>query len=208
MTYKIIASSSKGNCVIYHNSIVVDMGVNFSMIEPFLSDMQIILLTHEHHDHLNIASIKKIQLERPSIRVTCGEWMLPFLEGVRNIDVLEAGKTYDYVAFKIIPITLYHDVQNFGYRIFKDDYKIIHCTDTCHLEGITASNYNLYALEHNYDEDTVYDKIEAIEAEGGFAYQRWAINSHLSEQQARSFFYKNKGENSKLIRLHESSIFN
>ena len=69
-----------------------------------------------------------------------------------------------------------------------------------------AKNYDLYALESNYNEDEIYDLIESKEEKGQFAYQKGAINSHLSEQKARDFFFKNKGENSQLIRLHESKI--
>ena len=126
------------------------------------------------------------------------------LEGIKNVDILEAGKLYDYGAFQISPIKIWHDVPNFGYRIFKDQTKIIHCTDTAHLDGIEAKNYTHYCIEHNYDEDTVFESIAKIEAGGGFAHQKGAINSHLSEQQARDFIFKNAGENYKVVRLHES----
>ena len=46
--------------------------------------------------------------------------------------------------------------------------------------------------------------LQKIEAGGGFAHQKGAINSHLSEQQARDFIFKNAGENYKVVRLHES----
>jgi len=130
--------------------------------------------------------------------------MLPLLTGIKNVDVCEIGVLYDYGLFSICPVKLWHDVDNFGYRIFKDGYKIFHATDSSHLNGITAVGYDLMCLEHNYNEDTVFETIRDIESKGGFAHQRGAINSHLSEQQARDFFYKNKGEHSQLIRLHES----
>ena len=41
-----------------------------------------------------------------------------------------------------MPIKLYHDVPNCGYRIFINDKKIIYMTDTKTLEGITAKNYD------------------------------------------------------------------
>ncbi len=128
-----------------------------------------------------------------------------YLEGIKNVDILEAGKVYDYGQFKISPIVLYHDVQNFGYRIFKDDKKIIHCTDTSHLEGITAKDYDLYAIESNHDIDSVKDRIDYKKKTGQFCYEIGAINSHLSEQQARDFIFNNRGENSQVLRLHESS---
>ena len=203
--YVVLSSGSTGNCIVYHNSIVVDMGVPYSAIKSYKNDLQLVLLTHSHGDHLNLSTIKKLAFERPTLRFACGEFLAKHLEGIKNIDIMEAGKVYDYGQFKISPIKLYHDVPNFGYRIFKDGTKIIHVTDTSHVVGITAKDYDLYAIESNYNEDTIFESIARKEAKGEFAYQKGAINSHLSEQQAREFIFKNRGEHSKVLRLHESS---
>lgn len=209
--YKVISSGSEGNAVIYNGSILVDCGVSFSALKPNLYNIQIVLLTHEHKDHINILTLKRLISERPTLRIGCCEWMLKYVEGLKNIDVLKVGSTYNYGSFLISPIKLYHDVPNCGYRILicngkGDEYKILHATDTAHLEGISASNYNLYAIEHNYDEDTINDNIRGKELNGRFAYEKGTINSHLSEQQARDFIFKNKGEHSKVLRLHEHKV--
>ncbi len=201
--YQIIASGSMGNCIKYHNTILVDIGVPYSLIKPFVSDLRLVLFTHEHKDHINISAVKKLAFERPTLRFGCCEWMLPLLSGIKNVDVYDIGKIYDYGSFSISPVKLYHDVPNCGYRIFKGETKIFHATDTAHLIGISAKNYDLYAIESNYDEDTVFDSIREIEYFGGFAHQRGAINSHLSEQQARDFIFENRKETSEVIRLHE-----
>lgn len=200
----VLASGSKGNAVIYGKSILVDCGVPFALIKPYLKEIQLILLTHEHGDHLNVATLKKIISERPALRVGCCEWLKDKLDFVKNLDIYQIGSLYDYGMVKISPIQLYHDVPNCGYRLFFDMMKIIHATDTAHLEGITALEYDVYAIEHNYDEDTVFESIKAIEADGGYAHQRGSINSHLSDQQATEFIWKNKGKKEPLIvRLHE-----
>lgn len=200
----IIASGSSGNCEIYHNNIAVDMGVPYSKIKPYINNLQIVLLTHLHFDHFNITTIKKLAFERPTLRFGCGEWMVEFLKGIKNVDVYQFGETYNYGSFKISMGKCYHDVPNAFFRIFKGNHKIFRATDTAHLDSIEAKGYDLYAIEHNYDEDTVFESIAKIEAGGGFAHQKGAINSHLSEQQARDFIFKNAGENYKVIRLHES----
>ena len=200
----VLSSGSKGNAVIYGKSILVDCGVPFALIKPYLKEIQLILLTHEHGDHLNVATLKKIISERPALRVGCCEWLKDKLDFVKNLDIYQVGSLYDYGMVKTSPIQLYHDVPNCGYRLFFDMMKIIHATDTAHLEGITASEYDVYAIEHNYDEDTVFESIKAIEAAGGYAHQRGSINSHLSDQQATEFIWKNKGKKEPLIvRLHE-----
>ena len=205
--YKVIATGSTGNAVLYHDSILVDCGVPFSAIKRHIMNLQIVLLTHQHGDHININTLSRLAFERPALRVGCCEWMLPIIAGVtRNIDVYEIGVEYNYGTFQVTPVKLYHDVPNCGYRIFANGKKIFHATDTAHLDGITAKDYDLYAIEHNYDEDTILSDIEAIEAFGGFAYQKGAMNSHLSEQQAREFVYRNGKAGSETLRLHQHGI--
>ena len=203
--YNVISTGSTGNAIIYHNSILVDCGVPYSLLAPYKNDIQLILLTHCHGDHLNISTLKRLQFERPGLRIGCGEFLVEFLEGLKNIDVYSAGKVYDYSWFKVSPVILYHDVKNFGYRIFMGEHKTLHCTDTYTLQGISAKNYDLYAIEFNYDEDTVWETIIEKESRGEFAHQRGSINSHLSRQQAQDFILKNAVDKQyNILRLHES----
>jgi hypothetical protein len=46
--HNIIATGSTGNCVIYHNIIAIDMGISFAAIKPYIKELQLVLLTHEH----------------------------------------------------------------------------------------------------------------------------------------------------------------
>ncbi|QQV90514.1 beta-lactamase superfamily domain protein [Polaribacter phage Danklef_1] len=201
----VLSSGSKGNCEIYHKTIAVDMGIPFSKIKPYMNELQLVLISHKHGDHFNLSTIKKLSFERPTLRFGIGEWMLPLMEGVRNVDVYKLNEWYNYGEFKISIGKLYHDVPNCFFRIDKQGHKTFRATDTCHLNGITAKNYSLYCVESNYNEDTIFESIKIKQSKGEFAYQTGAINSHLSEQQARDFIFKNKGEHSEVIRLHEST---
>ena len=205
--YNVIATGSTGNSVLYLNSILIDIGVPYSRLKPHVKDIQIVLLTHAHGDHLNIKTLQRLQKERPSLRIGCGEWMLPYLEGITNVDVYEIGKLYDYGQFKISPFKLYHDVPQIGYRLFKDETKIFHATDTKTLEGVTARNYDLYCIEANYSEPIAQQMIEQAREKGEFTHIIGSVNSHLSEEQCNDFYYKNKSEKSKLIRLHETRTY-
>lgn len=155
-------------------------------------------------DHINIQTLRKLTAERPTLRIGCCSWMLPFIDGIKNVDIYEIGKLYNYGSFSVSPVRLYHDVPNCGYRVFKGEHKLIHITDTSHLQGISAKNYDLYAIEHNYNEDTVFETIRILESQGKFAHQLGSLNSHLSEQQAREFISNNRKESSVVIRLHET----
>lgn len=202
---EIIGTGSSGNAVLYHRQILIDIGLPYKKIEPYKNEIQLILLTHEHlSDHLNISALKRLCFEKPLIRVGCGSWMVKYLEGIKNIDVYESGCVYDYGQFSISPFKLYHNCEIYGYRIFKDGHKTFHATDTKHLEGLSAKDYDLFAIEFNHCEESLNARIEEKQRKGQFAYEIGSKNSHLSEQQAKDFIFQNAGEHSKVIRLHES----
>lgn len=205
---KVISSGSEGNAVIYNNAIMVDCGVSLKALSEVKRSLKIVLLTHKHSDHLKIRTLQRLQAERPTLRVACGDFLLEELPCIKNIDVLQVGKIYDYGAFKVSPIKLYHDVPNFGWRIFlPNGQKIFHATDTVHLEGITAKGYDLYAIEHNYCEEYIQQAIEEARANGEYTHAYSNINTHLSIQQARAFIEENRKESSEVLELHKSRSF-
>lgn len=205
---QVINSGSEGNAVIYDKSIMVDCGVSFKALQEVKRSLKIVLLTHKHGDHLKLRTLQRLQAERPTLRVACGDFLLEELPCIKNIDVLQVGKIYDYGAFKISPVKLYHDVPNFGWRIFlPNGQKIFHATDTAHLEGITAKGYDIYAIEHNYCEEYIQQAIEEARANGEYTHAYGNINTHLSIQQARTFIEVNRKESSEVLELHKSRSF-
>lgn len=207
MNYKIISSCSTGNATIIRDIILIDCGVTFKKLEKYYKQLKIVLLTHIHSDHFKKETIKKLAQERPTLRFACCEWLLrPLLEcGVlrKNIDVLQIGTRYDYKLFKIVPIKLYHDVPQCGYRVLFDDYKVIYMTDTRTVEGIVAKNYDLYLVEGNYEEEELEQRIKQKQEEGLYYYESRVRNTHLSKGQATDFLLNNMGENSKYVFMHE-----
>ncbi len=203
----IISSGSRGNAVLYHNSILVDCGVSYAKLEPFVRQISIVLLTHSHGDHINIKTLQRLQYERPSVRIGCCGWLLPLLSGLNNIDLYEVGMVYNYGDFKVSPFKLYHDVPNCGYRIYKGEHRILHATDTAHLEGISAKGYDLYAIEANYDEEKVEQAIVEAQERGEYCHAYGSVQSHLSWQSAMRFYEANKKETSQIVELHKSEHY-
>lgn len=207
MNYNIIATGSKGNCVIVNNSTAIDMGISFKKLKDYYKDLQIVLLTHQHLDHFNKPTITRLAKERPTLRWGCCWWLAqPLLDcGVEpaNIDVFEIGRTYDYGAFKVSPVYLYHDVDNCGYRLFMNDKKAIYMTDTHTLEGIGAKDYDLYLIEANYGDEEVEERIKEKIEKGEFIYEYRAKETHLSQKQTDEFLMANMGDNSQYVYLHE-----
>ena len=207
MKYKIISSCSTGNAVIIRDFILIDCGVSFKRLEKYYKKLKIVLLTHIHSDHFKKETIKRLAEERPTLRFACCEWLVnPLLEcGVnrKNIDVLQIGTRYDYKLFKVVPIKLYHDVPQCGYRVLFDNYKVFYATDTRTLDGISARNYDLYLVEGNYDEDEIEERIKEKQQNCEYVYEFRAKDSHLSKQQATDFLLNNMGENSEYVFMHE-----
>ena len=207
MNYKIISSCSTGNATIIRDIILIDCGVTFKKLEKYYKQLKIVLLTHVHQDHFNRSTIKRLAQERPTLRFACCEWLLqPLLEcGVerRNIDILQIGTKYDYKLFKIVAIKLYHDVNQCGYRILFDDYKVIYMTDTKTVEGISAKNYDLYLVEANYKENELEERIKQKQLQGDFTYEWRVKDTHLSEEQCVEFLLNNMGKNSEYVFMHQ-----
>lgn len=217
MEVNVISSGSKGNAVLY-GGVLVDCGVSFKSLKPYLKRIHLVLLTHAHSDHLNVRTLQMLQKARPAVRIGIPEYLLSELSGLNNIDVYHIGQLYDYGCFQVSPVKLYHDKPNVGYRIFiyegsevsgqrSAPYKILHCTDTATLEGITAKGYDLYAIEHNYDEDKAQRAIEESRAKGRYCHAVGSIKTHLSWQQAREFIEANRKEDSQILELHKSEKF-
>lgn len=207
MEYNIISTGSKGNAVVINDVILIDCGVSFRALKDVYKNIKIVLLTHIHSDHFNRRTIKALANNRPTLRFTAGVHLLNDLVecGVdkSNIDVVEAGKTYNYGLFQISPIKLYHDVPNFGYRIFMNNERLIYATDTNSMKGIKAENYDFYMIEANYIDEEIQERIREKERQGQYAYERGVLHTHLSKQKCDNFIYENIGRNGSYVYLHQ-----
>lgn len=207
MTYNILESGSKGNCTIIDEIIMIDCGVSFKKLLPHYQKIEVILLTHIHGDHFNKKTIKRLAKEKPLLKFMCGEHLIAeLLEcGVdyRNITRVEIKNIYSFGSYEVRPIYLYHDVPNFGYKIFKNDKKLIYATDTYTLEGITAKNYDYYLIEGNYYEDEIEEKIKEKKEKGEFVYETRVLTTHLSKEEASKWLLENAGDNSEIVFMHE-----
>ena len=208
MNFNIISTGSKGNAVVVNDNILIDCGVSYSSLNKAVGGLKVVLLTHIHSDHFRPSTVKLLASNRPSLRFMCGEWLVKDLlqAGVspKNIDIAKVNSVYRYPALNlaIAPVKLYHDVPNYGYRVYIGNEKLFYATDTSKLDGITAKGYDLYMLEANYEEEEVKQRIEEKRANGEYAYEIKAIERHLSKQQADAFLYDNMDNNSRYVYLH------
>lgn len=202
MNYNIINTGSDGNATIIENTIMIDCGLPFKKIYPYIRKLKLVLLTHIHGDHFNKSTIKKLAEERPKLRFGCCEWLVQDLIdcGVskKRIDVYTIDNEYDYGSFKISTIRLFHDVPQCGYRVFINGYKCIYCTDTNTLDGIKAENYDFYFIEGNYENEQ-----ELHERAYNDVYENRVKATHLSKEYATNWLLDNMGTNSVYVWMHE-----
>ena len=205
--FNIISTGSKGNAVILNDVILIDCGVPFKAIKPYIKYIKLVLLTHIHSDHFNKTTIKKLASERPTVRFACGRWLVEAVVncGVskNNIDIIDFNNIYAYSLCNIIPEFLKHDVPNCGYHIhFPDGKKVFYATDTNNLNGIKAPNYDLYMVEANYEDDVIRQKIKEKEMAGQYPYEKRVLKTHLSKAKCDDFIYSNAGAKSEYVYLH------
>ena len=224
MPYTLIRSGSDGNCIIYKEQVMVDIGIKLKdreLIVPYLDNIKVIIITHRHSDHIQIPLMKWIIENYPEITFMYIEDVREYLDEklVRKVKgetvqievpkevIIEPNKIYNLGILKFQPINLYHDVPNIALYIhFKDGYKVFHATDTHTLEGISIpSNTDLIAIEHHHIEEHYEKLIEEKVMLGEYSHEIGAKNVHMSFEDAIEFLKRNNIEGSKVLRLHMSS---
>lgn len=216
MTYNIIATGSKGNSVLYKDSdfgttFLIDLGIPYKEVKEYLNNVNVIFLTHRHSDHFDRSTITRVGREHPDIILVVPEHLVEEVKELNyagRIFVIENNRKFKYDSIIIETVTLFHDVPNIGYKIITaNNFKLIHCTDTGSISHINAKGYDLYAIEHNYKETDMLEKIKRKINDGLFAYEVRSKENHLSFDQAESWIESQRKSNSQVIKLHISSFY-
>lgn len=205
--YHIISTGSKGNAVVINKIILIDCGVPFKALLQHYRSIQLVLLTHIHSDHFNKSTIKKLALERPTLRFGCCEWLVSELlkcgVAATQIDVFSAGFCFIYPSFTVKPEGLLHNVPNCGYHVWMTNNALFYATDTNTLNGIEAKDYDLYMVEANYSEPDILERIKEKESQGIHCYEYDVLKNHLSLEKCNDWLYRNLGANSQYIYMHQ-----
>ena len=206
VTYRIISTGSQGNAVIVNDTVLIDCGVPYKALEPFVKGLRLVLMTHIHSDHFKPSTVRRLALERPTLRFGCCRWLVASLlsAGVRamNLDTMNFGTEYRYGLCDVIPVPLTHNVPNCGYKIHFSDGRVFYATDTNNLNGVSAVGYDLYMVEANYEDDEIKARIDAKKEEGRYCYELDVLKNHLSKAKADDFIYRNIRPGGEYVYLH------
>lgn len=210
----VLASGSKGNCTYIENDnfkIIIDCGITYksaslkaASVGIDISDIDAILITHEHGDHAKYLyqfyrqTKAKVYLGKPTLKNLLKT--NASLRKVPEILILEPDFNYKICNFEIIPIELAHDVFCLGYFIKHNNKTILYVTDT----GFFPTRYlellqraNLLIIEANHDIEMLRDSerpsflINRVLSESG----------HMSNLSCYHLLSRNINSNSKHIVL-------
>lgn len=204
MKIDIIASSSAGNCFLFNDSVIIDMGIPMKLLKEKIDLNQVthILLTHTHGDHFNKATIRNIISAYPHIKFIFGEWMREPMRLLRveNFEAIEMNKLYDFDTFKLAGFDAIHDAPNCGYRLVFGKHRHFHVTDIGTLYGLTALNYDTATIECNHHRETALKLIQEKAERGEYSHLVKALDNHLDVIECVDFVKANKIK--KLIPVH------
>lgn len=184
------------------------MGIPFKTLGKYAESLKLVFVSHQHGDHMNLATIKKLHMMRPTVRFCVGDYLYKNLINIgiskNNIDIIKPNRVYDYKILKLSPFILFHDLKNQGLRIFDKGEKILYATDTKSINHVTAKSYDYYFLEGNYSEEKILDNIKNAKDSWEIYYCQRAQETHLSIEQASNFLLDNMGEHSQYRLIHTS----
>lgn len=208
MKFKVLASGSKGNSALLQCNglnVLIDVGINYKTLECELDkiglspmDMDVILITHSHSDHIKGLSTlvrktkKKVYLNKRMVND-----LLRYVDK-EYIEIVDESFCIEDVNIEFIPTS--HDVVSYGFLIEYDNKSIVYITDTGYIHRKYYSkltNKTVYLIETNHDVEMLMN--------GPYPYylkQRVVGDyGHLSNEAAGNCLKKCIGKDTKYIFL-------
>lgn len=203
-----LASGSKGNCTYIetkNHKILIDVGTTSIQIEKNLfeigvnpSDIDIVLITHAHIDHIKGLKVFNKKY-KPQIYIT------DLILKEANLLDMECNLIQDLDDIKDVKITsinLSHDVKDIkGYIIEEDKASVVYITDTGYINELYfdyIKNKSIYIFESNHD-------IEKLMNNSNYPHNTkiriLGDKGHLSNKDSAYYLSKLIGDNTKYIVL-------
>lgn len=175
MDFFSVASGSSGNCICLGSDqchVMIDAGISGKRIEEGMntydyttSDMDGVLITHEHSDHIQGLGVVARKYGLPLYATKGTADAILQSSSVGKIDpslfhVIEAGKTFFIGNLEIYPMSISHDAADpVAYLVSDDRHRVGVVTDlgyydadiVSHMEGLDAllleANHDIHMLQ-------------------------------------------------------------
>lgn len=149
MKIKSLASSSKGNCYIVDDVLMIESGIDTKKIIKGVEKLpEYCLVSHLHADHSKSAR----ELENLGVQILCSKETAEACK-LDNPTILENLKTFEFDEFSIMPFELPHDVHNFGYIVQTKSDVLLFMTDFGYIPYRFSSQFTEIMIEANYSEE-------------------------------------------------------
>lgn len=186
-------------------NVMVDCGLPFKHLKEYLYDVDYLLITHTHQDHIKPSTFNAIRKQFPNI-TTISNYEVA--SKYKIDEIVDIGFEHEIGEYTFEPFTGEHDVLVYGYVWKVGDIQIIYATDMNNFLNAPDIKYDLLFLESNHD----IKKLKAAKRSNmkrKYGYDVFASGQrHCSTQKCRAFYFmRRRDKDSKLVELHQSSRF-
>ena len=188
-----LASGSKGNCVYLgtgKTKILIDAGLSGKAITSRLQDINVdigdidaILITHEHTDHIQGLKVLAYKMGIPVFANTdTAKAIVDHFHDCPKFKIFSTGETFEFGDLEIHPFSIQHDtVDPVAFSIRTGDLKLGFCTDLGFATSLVTrqlSNCDYLYLESNHQISMVHSSARPM------IYKQRVLgrNGHLSNE--------------------------
>ena len=136
-----LASGSKGNCIYLgtgQTKVLIDAGLSakaiiekLGQINVDIADIDAILITHEHTDHIQGLKVLAYRLGIPVLANTeTAKGIVDYFHDCPKFKIFSTGETFEFGDLEIHPFSIQHDtVDPVAFTIRTNNLKLGFCTD-------------------------------------------------------------------------------
>lgn len=169
--YVPLASGSKGNCIYLntpHCKVLIDAGLSgraitkkLAEIDVDISEIDAILVTHEHSDHIQGLRVLAFKHEIPVFaNHETAKGIVDHFHDCPKFKIFSTGETFEYGGMEIHPFSIQHDTLDpVAFTIKVDGLKLGFCTDLGFVTSLVRNHLlqcDYLYLEANHEPSMVH----------------------------------------------------
>lgn len=166
-----LASGSKGNCIYLgtdHTKILIDAGpsaksiiAKLQQINVDIADIDAILVTHEHSDHIQGLKVLALKYGIPVFANTeTAKGIVDYLHDCPKFKIFSTGETFEFGDLEIHPFSIQHDTLDpVAFTIKTGSLKMGFCTDLGFVTSLVSNhlqNCDYLYVEANHQPSMVH----------------------------------------------------
>ena len=143
-----LGSGSKGNCIYLgtkHTKVLIDAGLSgraiknrLAEIDVDINDIEAILITHEHSDHITGLRVLAYNLNIPIIANSeTAKGIADHFKAIPRFKIFATGESFEFADLNIHPFTIQHDTPDpVAFTINTSEHKLGFCTDLGYVTSL------------------------------------------------------------------------